>query len=170
MQTPHPTNDGSLDNEEDENMENQVVPQIPTRDPSSFTPSRQTPIEREGVPNILEQLIQPILMMNPLTIEMPQNIEKKFLIRVPKEVTKTSLNIRYYNSLMIPKYVLLAIPTMNCKQPVEVENATIEVPMVNLEMSLNPGGSSNAQEVISMKILMWNCRGAHNANITCVLY
>ncbi|KAK4733561.1 hypothetical protein R3W88_007822 [Solanum pinnatisectum] len=45
-----------------------------------------------------------------------------------------------------------------------VENATTEVPMVNLEMSLNPGGSSNTQEAISMKILMWNCRGAHNAN------
>ncbi|KAK6793607.1 hypothetical protein RDI58_007060 [Solanum bulbocastanum] len=53
---------------------------------------------------------------------------------------------------------------MNCKQLLEVENATTEVPMVNLEMSMNPGGSSNAQEAILMKILMWNCRESHNAN------
>ncbi|KAG5582326.1 hypothetical protein H5410_052953 [Solanum commersonii] len=31
-------------------------------------------------------------------------------------------------------------------------------------MALTPGGSSNTQEGPSMKILLWNCRGAHNGN------
>lgn len=74
---------------------------------------------RGEAPNIQDNYIQPLYLRNFLTIDMHQNIEKKFLFKVPKEITKTSLNVRYYNTNTPPKYVALIIPTLKGKQSME---------------------------------------------------
>jgi len=47
-----------------------------------------------------------------LTIDMPKNVEKRFLIKVRKDVIETSLNLRFYNSLALKKYVVIFVPTI----------------------------------------------------------
>ncbi|KAH0675952.1 hypothetical protein KY285_023753 [Solanum tuberosum] len=50
------------------------------------------------------------------------------------------------------------------KQAMETGNASSSSSTVNLEITLIPGGNHIIQETQSMKILLWNCRGANNGN------
>ncbi|KAK4716482.1 hypothetical protein R3W88_014820 [Solanum pinnatisectum] len=50
------------------------------------------------------------------------------------------------------------------KQALETGNASSSSTTMNLEITLMPGGNRIVQETPSMKILLWNCRGANNAN------
>ncbi|KAK4729525.1 hypothetical protein R3W88_022513 [Solanum pinnatisectum] len=107
----------------------------------------------------------PILFLrNPLTLDMLQSTEKKYQVRVPQVVRKESITIRHYNSQIRQKYVAIIIPTLKGKQVMDGENITKLDSNMNLEMFLTPGGSSNSQEGIIMKMLLWNCRGAHSSN------
>ncbi|KAH0769051.1 hypothetical protein KY290_013032 [Solanum tuberosum] len=161
MQSPNHPDEEFMDNEEDANMEDQVVPEIPMSQPSPTIHQHQPPPQREEEPNTLEPLAQTLYLRSPLTLDMLLNIEKKFLINVPQEVTKADLNIRCYNSQQPLKYVALVIPIIKNKQTLEMENTEEMQATVNLEMALTPGGSSNSPEL--MKIFLWNCRGANNA-------
>ncbi|WMV36863.1 hypothetical protein MTR67_030248, partial [Solanum verrucosum] len=87
---------------------------------------------------------------------MQQNIERKIMIKVPKEFPKTSLNIRCYNANMIPKYVALLIPTMKGKQTLVKATPSKNTNSVNLEMTLASGGKPTPNKELSMKILLWN--------------
>ncbi|KAH0641948.1 hypothetical protein KY290_033557 [Solanum tuberosum] len=122
---------------------------------------------KEEEPNIPGKYIQALYLRNSLTVDLQQNIERKFLVKVPKEITMTSLNICYYNSNAPLKYVTLIIPTMKDKQPLEEMEAESSNSRVNLEVTLAPGGIPTTYEQISMKILLWNCRGAHNIGFMC---
>ncbi|KAH0686312.1 hypothetical protein KY289_017066 [Solanum tuberosum] len=50
------------------------------------------------------------------------------------------------------------------KQAIEIGNASRSSITMNLENTLMPGGNRIVQETPSMKILLWNYRGANNAN------
>ncbi|KAH0695957.1 hypothetical protein KY289_013439 [Solanum tuberosum] len=163
MQSPNHPDEEFMDNEEDANMEDQVVPEIPMSQPSPTIHQHQPPPQREEEPDTLEPLAQTLYLRNPLTLDMLLNIEKKFLINVPQEVTKADLNIRCYNSQQPLKYVALVIPIIENKQTLEMENTEEMQATVNLEMALTPGGSSNSPESPLMKIFLWSCRGANNA-------
>ncbi|KAH0698593.1 hypothetical protein KY284_012808 [Solanum tuberosum] len=163
MQSPNHPDEEFMDSEEDANMEDQVVPEIPMSQPSPTLHQHQPPPQREEEPNTLEPLAQTLYLRSPLTLDMLLNIEKKFLINVPQEVTKADLNIRCYNSQQPLKYVALVIPIIKNKQTLEMENTEEMQATVNLEMALTPGGSSNSPESPLMKIFLWNCRGANNA-------
>ncbi|KAK4708677.1 hypothetical protein R3W88_029602 [Solanum pinnatisectum] len=125
---------------EEDHMKDQVVPQIYTREPSPPIHHGTTNEMREEALNIPELHLQTLYLRNYLTIDMQQNIEKKIMIKVPKETPKTSLNIRCYNINTTPKYKNLN--------------------SVNLEMTLAPGGKPTPHKELSMKILLWNCSGA----------
>ncbi|KAK4708585.1 hypothetical protein R3W88_029510 [Solanum pinnatisectum] len=138
--------------EEDDNIEDQVVPLSPS------IHRGMPPTMREEAPNIQGQSLQTLYLKNLMTIDMQQNLEKKLLIKVPKDITKTSLNIRCYNTIASPKYVALLIPTTKGKQLLEKWEPEAMLTNVNLDFSLAPGGTSSSQEILSMKILLWNCR------------
>ncbi|KAK6775884.1 hypothetical protein RDI58_026885 [Solanum bulbocastanum] len=115
--------------EEDDNMEDQVVPLSPS------IHRGMPPTMREEAPNIQGQSLQTLYLKNPMTIDMQQNLEKKLLIKVPKDITKTSLNIRCYNTIASPKYVALLIPTTKGKQLLEKWEPEAMLANVNLDFS-----------------------------------
>ncbi|KAH0645314.1 hypothetical protein KY284_033198 [Solanum tuberosum] len=150
--------------EEDDQMRDQVVPQIHMRELSPSTQYNDPNQMREEEPNTLNLPLQTLYLRNSLTIAMHQNTKRNILIKVPNEILKTTMNIRFYNTSTPPKYVVLTIPTLKGKQPIEGIFLEKNQTNVNLEMSLAPGGSSTPLEELSMKILLWNYGGAHNAN------
>ncbi|KAH0642526.1 hypothetical protein KY290_034108 [Solanum tuberosum] len=140
--------------EEDDQMRDQVVPQIHMRELSPSTQYNDPNQMREEEPNILNIPLQTLYLRNSLTIDMHQNTERNILIKVPKEILKTTMNIRFYNTSTPPKYVVLTIPTLKGKQPIEGIFSEKNQTNVNLEMSLVLGGSSTPLEELSMKILL----------------
>ncbi|KAH0776362.1 hypothetical protein KY290_007773 [Solanum tuberosum] len=144
--------------EEDDNVEDQVFPQLHMRELSPSIHRRMPPTMREEAPNIQGQSLQTLYLKNLMTIDMQQNLEKKLLIKVPKGITKTSLNIRCYNTIASPKYVALLIPTTKGKQLLEKWEPEAMLTNVNLDFSLAPGGTSSSQEILSMNMLLWNCK------------
>ncbi|KAG5611549.1 hypothetical protein H5410_022830 [Solanum commersonii] len=101
---------------------------------------------REEVPNMPDHHTPILFLRNPLTLDMHQNIKKKYLVRVPQAVRTASITIRHYNSQIPQNYITIIIPTLKGKQVMDGENITKLDSNVNLEMSLTPGGSSNSQE------------------------
>ncbi|KAH0781846.1 hypothetical protein KY290_001444 [Solanum tuberosum] len=145
-------------NEEDQDKEDQVAPQMPLETPLSPMNHHATYQMRKEGPNMPDHHTPILFLRNPLTLDMLQSTQKKYQVRVPQAVRKASITIRHYNSQSPQIYVAIIIPTL------KGENITKLDSNVNLEVSLAPGGSSNSQEGITMKMLLWNCRGAHNSN------
>ncbi|KAK4707297.1 hypothetical protein R3W88_033144 [Solanum pinnatisectum] len=139
-------------NKEDQDMEDQVVSQMPLEATLSPMNHHATYQMIEEVPHIPYHHTPILFLRNPLTLDMLQN------------VSKASITIQHYKSKIPQKYVAIIIPTLKGKHVMDGENITKLDSNVNLEMSLTPGGSSNSQEGITMKMLLWNYRGAHNSN------
>lgn len=85
---------------------------------------------------------------------------KKYLIFIPPNLQKTSLNIRLDPLSLEEKYVILMFPTL---QDNLLPAALYNPPhlLMHLELSLAPERSTPHHEDL-MKIMIWNCRGAHN--------
>ncbi|OIT28258.1 hypothetical protein A4A49_62291, partial [Nicotiana attenuata] len=97
-----------------------------------------------------------------LTISLHVNVKRRYLIQAPTTLETTSLNIRLDPSFVDQRYVILMIPTLAAPPPMP------DLPQHNhlnmqLGMSLMPGGSPTTPLPNSMKIMLWNCRGAHRA-------
>ncbi|KAH0652415.1 hypothetical protein KY290_032630 [Solanum tuberosum] len=153
-------NENTTVSEEDDHMEDQLVPQMYTRGPSPPIHHATTIEMREKALTIPELDLKTLYLRNYLIIDMQQNIERKIMIKVPKEFPKMSLNIRCYNANMTPKYVALLIPTMKGKQTLVEATPSKNPNSVNLEMTLAPGGKPTPNKELSMKILLWTV-GVH---------
>ncbi|KAH0673719.1 hypothetical protein KY290_003568 [Solanum tuberosum] len=163
MQTPNLEDEETMGYEADEDMEDHVVPQMQEEGLSSPIQHQATQESREEVLNILDPFTQTLHLKEPLTLEMQKDIERKYIIIIPHQVKKASINICYHNLSNKMTYVILAIPSSQKNLGATMENMEDNHPTVNLDMTLIPGGSSSTQEDPLMKILLWNCRGAHNA-------
>ncbi|OIS98976.1 hypothetical protein A4A49_60969, partial [Nicotiana attenuata] len=95
-----------------------------------------------------------------LTISMHANVERRYLIQAPTTLETTSLNIRLDPYSVDQRYVVLMIPTLAVPPPMEDLPQHHQLNM-QLGMSLLPGGNSSIPVCSSMKIMLWNCRGAH---------
>ncbi|KAK6803678.1 hypothetical protein RDI58_001462 [Solanum bulbocastanum] len=70
-------------NEEDQNMEDQVVPQMPLETPLSPINHHATyQMRKEGL-NMPDHHTPILFLRNPLTLDMLQSTEKKYQVRVP---------------------------------------------------------------------------------------
>lgn len=163
--------EGDTNNQEDEQMEDQVVPDLQAGAQTVQAGTQTEPMmenhqhnQRGEEPSTLDPLTQTLYLRKPLTLDMSPNIGKKFIIKIPKEVEKTDINIRCYSSQDMCKYVTILVPTLKKTQGKILENPPTKNHLVNLEMTMLPGGSTNTQEKHLMKILLWNCRGARSVN------
>ncbi|KAG5609061.1 hypothetical protein H5410_020342 [Solanum commersonii] len=109
-------------NKEDQDTEDQVVPQMPLETPLSPMNHHATYQMREEVLNMPDHHTPILFLRNPLTLDMLQNTEKKYLVRVPQAVRTTSITTRHYNSQIPQKYVAIIIPTLKGKQVMDGEN------------------------------------------------
>ncbi|KAH0708760.1 hypothetical protein KY284_010187 [Solanum tuberosum] len=163
MQTPNLEDEETMGYEEDEDMEDHVVPQMQEGGLSSLIQHQATQELREEVLNILDPFTQTLHLKEHLTLEMQKYIERKYIIIIPHQVKKASINIRYHNLSNKMTYMILAIPSSQNNLGATMVNMKDNHP-VNLDMTLILGGSSSTQENPLMKILLWNCRSAHNAS------
>ncbi|KAH0761310.1 hypothetical protein KY290_017383 [Solanum tuberosum] len=162
MQQLNESNEETIGYEEDEDIEEQVVPQMPEKEPTFPMPHQATQVMEEEGLNILDPQTQTLHLKEPLTLDMLKNIERKY-IKFLQYVKRVTINMRNHNLKIDMKYVVLFIPSTKDKKAGKVEGITNKEIPVNLDMTLSPGGSSSIQVETSMKIFLWNCRGANSA-------
>ncbi|KAK4718212.1 hypothetical protein R3W88_016550 [Solanum pinnatisectum] len=107
---------------------------------------------REEESNMIDPPTRILFLKNPLTIDMPQNTERKFLFKVPHEVKKISISTLHYNSHNQSKYIAILIPTVKDKHVLEVGNKINNNTNINLEI-----GAHSANFMTNVHALIeWN--------------
>ncbi|OIT03198.1 hypothetical protein A4A49_25367 [Nicotiana attenuata] len=87
-----------------------IFPPTPTPSPPLEEFYHQQAQEEEA--DAPETFMESLTLNESLTISMPENIERKFLIYIPPRLERTSLNIRLDPYSLEDRYVVLMIPTL----------------------------------------------------------
>lgn len=108
----------------------------PLSPPQELPPQIDQQEEEQDIP---KTFMETMVLNDFLTIYMPKNIEKKYMIFIPLTLKKTSLNIYHDPFLLEEKYVILMIQTINDNLlPAALYNPPHM--LMHLELALATGG------------------------------
>ncbi|OIT31621.1 hypothetical protein A4A49_31879 [Nicotiana attenuata] len=116
-----------------------MYPPTPPPSPTMEEYPQQQPAEDEVDPP--ETFMESLTLNDSLTISMPENIERKFLIFIPPHLVKTSLNVLLDPYSLEDKYVVLMIPTLN--DTIQPASIPASAPSNAFGVIITPGGNSS---------------------------
>ncbi|OIT02808.1 hypothetical protein A4A49_10632 [Nicotiana attenuata] len=111
--------------------------------------------------SILDQVLQNITILEPLTLILPQNSERKLFVSVTPPVMKMGINMKIYPIDPL-SYSIVMVPTLR-EQTAPPENHNYH----QLSLALNPirnHRERSTQTSPLRKILLWNYKGSNGAD------